>query len=643
MNSLRGFWGWLFVFLLTASGTVGGQVAPAEVNVVEGILTVLVGDPNPAIGGPSKRIYVLNADDGARIELDFAGAGLSADSLRSMLNKRVRVISDLPSAPANDLPSRLQVREMRPLPTAELKISGSQAFVSVLCRFGGNNAEPRPPAYFLAQLSTSFPGFNDYFREVSYGRLNLDGSAVTPAWVIMPKPRAFYLDGVKKSEQFLTEMFRDCTDAAVPIVDFSKFYGVNLMFNDVLDDAAWGGSSVHTLAGLNKAWPATWMPYLGEMDEFGWRRHAVLAHEMAHAFGAPHSESPDADEYGSQWDVVSSPGAGCTIVDINYGCVGQSMNAYAKVTMEFLPANRQVTHSSGTQTYTIERLSRPPTPTSTVLLRVAIAGTTTRFYTVESRHKTGYDSQLPGQGVIIHIVDTAKDRQARIVAQGGNGTGLGGVAAIWPVGSTFVSAADNVSIRVESFAQDGTANVTVTKAGTAEAGTVVEYLNTADFPTSPGGHFFYSSDPAEQAAVDGGAAGQFSRTGRQFLIGGTSPVCRFYGSVTPGPNSHFFTVEVAECNALKAAQAKPTPTAVQQWNYEGISYNTTPASVAANGARSCPAGTQPLYRAYNNAFPLSGPKNAWDSNHRFTPALADIAAMVAAGWRDEGIVFCTAQ
>lgn len=205
-----------------------------------------------------------------------------------------------------------------------------------------------------------------------------------------------------------------------------------------------------------------------------------------------------------------------------------------------------------------------------------------------------------------------------------------------------------------------TANVTITSAGAANspqivnvmltvaaapvvAATVVEYLDTADFPNSPGGHFFYSSDPAEQAAVDAGAAGAFSRTGRQFLTGGSSPVCRFYGSVTPGPNSHFFTVDVAECNALKAAQVSPTPATAQQWNYEGISYNTTPVSVAANGSRSCPAGTQPLYRAYNNAYPLSGPKNSWDSNHRFTPALGDIAAMVTRGWRDEGIVFCTAQ
>ena len=170
---------------------------------------------------------------------------------------------------------------------------------------------------------------------------------------------------------------------------------------------------------------------------------------------------------------------------------------------------------------------------------------------------------------------------------------------------------------------------------------VVEYLNTANFPNSPGGHFFYSSDAAEQAAVDAGSAGAFFRTGRAFRTGGISPVCRFYGSMTPGPNSHFFTVDIDECNALKTAQVTPTPATVQQWNYEGLSYSTTPTSVAVNGVRSCPPNTQPLYRVYNNAYPVSGPKNPWDSNHRFTPLLSDIAEMVSSGWRDEGIVFCT--
>ena len=177
----------------------------------------------------------------------------------------------------------------------------------------------------------------------------------------------------------------------------------------------------------------------------------------------------------------------------------------------------------------------------------------------------------------------------------------------------------------------------------APSATVVEYLDTLDFPDSPGGHYFYSSDPAEQAAVDAGGAGKFFRTGRTFKTGGTAPVCRFYGSIIPGPNSHFFTVSPDECNALKAAQRTPTPISVQQWNYERIEYNTTPP-VIVNNQLACPAGTVPLYRAYNHAFTPAGVKNPWDSNHRFTPNRADINALVtSSGWRDEGLQFCTAQ
>jgi C-terminal processing protease CtpA/Prc len=45
-------------------------------------------------------------------------------------------------------------------------------------------------------------------------------------------------------------------------------------------------------------------------------------------------------------------------------------------------------------------------------------------------------------------------------------------------------------------------------------------------------------------------------------------------------------------------------------------------------------------RAYNNAYPASGIKNPWDSNHRYARAQADIDALAAQGWRDEGVVFC---
>ncbi len=176
----------------------------------------------------------------------------------------------------------------------------------------------------------------------------------------------------------------------------------------------------------------------------------------------------------------------------------------------------------------------------------------------------------------------------------------------------------------------------------AQAQDVVEYVNTGDFPRSPGGQFFYSADPGEQKFVDGGGAGMFKRTGNGFRASGSAPSCRFYGSVTPGPNSHFYTVDAGECAALRAAQVKPTPAGTQQWNYEGNGYNVSAPNIAADGTKSCPAGTQPVYRAYNNAFPKAGGKNAWDSNHRYSTYRADIQFLLKnENWSDEGIVLCS--
>lgn len=176
-------------------------------------------------------------------------------------------------------------------------------------------------------------------------------------------------------------------------------------------------------------------------------------------------------------------------------------------------------------------------------------------------------------------------------------------------------------------------------------GTVVEYVNTDDFPLAPGGHYFYSADVREQVGVDVGQVGAFRRTGRSFKAGGYASVCRFYGSMSPGPNSHFFTADQGECNLLKSLQQNPVPSTEQQWNYEGqgFSANTPIPAVAAGSPPSCPAGSVPVYRAYNNAWDASG-KKPWDSNHRFSTDLNDIQEVVTKyGWSNEGVVMCSPQ
>jgi hypothetical protein len=171
-------------------------------------------------------------------------------------------------------------------------------------------------------------------------------------------------------------------------------------------------------------------------------------------------------------------------------------------------------------------------------------------------------------------------------------------------------------------------------------GRVIEYRNTAEFPGSPGGQFFYTADVNEAAFVDSGGAGRYVRTGKSFNAGGFARSCRFYGSQRPGPNSHFYTVSESGCEELRGLAKSPIPSDAQQWNFEGYSFATGVPRANADGTKSCSTGTVPVYRAYNRAFPDSGPRNAWDSNHRFSTNKADIDEVVALGWKDEGVAMC---
>ena len=153
---------------------------------------------------------------------------------------------------------------------------------------------------------------------------------------------------------------------------------------------------------------------------------------------------------------------------------------------------------------------------------------------------------------------------------------------------------------------------------------VVEFYNTnLD-------HYFITADAGEAAQIDGGSAGPgWVRTGNSFNSGGSSAVCRFYGSQNPGPNSHFYTVIGEECLALKQLQAI-TPDTEKRWNFESLDFSSTPPT---NG--TCLTGTTPVYRAYNNGW-----ARGVDSNHRISSNPAAIQEVVNRGWINEGVVMC---
>ena len=162
----------------------------------------------------------------------------------------------------------------------------------------------------------------------------------------------------------------------------------------------------------------------------------------------------------------------------------------------------------------------------------------------------------------------------------------------------------------------------------AADGVAVEFYNAAL------DHYFVTANPIEVAATQNGVAGPgWERTGGSFQTGGDTDVCRFYGSYAPGPNSHFFAADGNECQGLFDLQldsADPRRATTKSWNFESFDFTTIRPS---NG--SCPPGTVAVYRAYNSGF-----ARGVDSNHRISPDRAAIAAVVARGWIDEGVVMC---
>lgn len=157
---------------------------------------------------------------------------------------------------------------------------------------------------------------------------------------------------------------------------------------------------------------------------------------------------------------------------------------------------------------------------------------------------------------------------------------------------------------------------------------VVEYVNRTDFPNQPGGQYFYAVLASDKNLLDSIPAWQ--RSGKRFKSGGYVSACRFYGGKNGGPNTHFYSADDKECTALKA---------IPQLSYEGQTFavNVPLPGAAVDGVKPCPINSKALYRVYNNASASSG---RFVSNHRYLTEKADVTAVVAQGWVDEGQVMC---
>lgn len=436
------------LFVVSSFFVHNSEVQADQPETIEGWFFVLWGDSED--GMDSTERYYLNTDTES-INLFFDEENRAEfQNLWTLNRKRVSLQGTWMLSDSEGVESAFQVDSISIIDvqslddTSALAVIGSQPWVSILCKFSDKSAEPKNLNFFLGMLDSSSPGLDHYWRQVSYNQVNLVGSTAI-GWYNLPQPHSYYVNNGQLNHNRAAQ---DCTGVADPYINFANFVGINLMFNHELDGYAWGGGHYMTLDGVSKVWQVTWEPPWGYADI------TVIAHEMGHGFGLPHSSGKYGQTYDNRWDVMSDGWTDCSnSTHVTYGCLGQHTISYHKDLLGWIDPSQKYVHTGGTNTITLEQLALPQT-SNYKMAQISIGGSSTRFYTVEVRRKTGYDVKLPGQAVIIHEVDTSRNIPAHVIDADGNGN-TGDAGAMWVVGETFSDSANGISVSVLSSTSSG--------------------------------------------------------------------------------------------------------------------------------------------------------------------------------------------
>jgi hypothetical protein len=260
----------------------------------------------------------------------------------------------------------------------------------LLCKFSDRPGEPQPADYY-EDLYTRHGtgGLADYWNDVTFGNLDLTGSRVF-GWLTMNHTTAEVSQlAFPGQRNVLVQWGRDAAAAAG--IDLTPFRQVLVVHNYGVDHGAAGNGVV-----IVHQDPA--------LCEIGF-----ISHEMGHGLGLPHSFSANPDvEYGDGWDVMSFATTTFQHPIAFRGSQGHAtvgLNARNVEALGVLEPSRRWSAPAHdfSEVVVLDPLNQQQIGNHGHLV-ASVARPGGSRWTLEFRHKHGWDQAIPESAVVLHEV-----------------------------------------------------------------------------------------------------------------------------------------------------------------------------------------------------------------------------------------------
>jgi M6 family metalloprotease-like protein len=301
-----------------------------------------------------------------------------------------------------------------------------------------------------------------YYQEDSYGKVTLTGDV--SGWYKLPYPESHYgmdctgiddagCDGQDASWQIAQDAYNlACKD--VNFANYNYFVFVHSgngeessgVKNDVWSVTYLGGVWVRpTPNACSNDITLTKFNIVPELEAGGAVPIGVYCHEFGHQLGLP-------DLYNTNTgQTILGP---WSLMDKGLwngnppGSSPSHMDAWSKVQLQFMSGSMIATANAGvTSTFTIDPTEVSSSNVHVVEVPLGSGSLPSKYYLIEVRSATGYDSALPSTGVLILYVDPSQvTGKVRIINAHASVSNL--ADATWKVGQTFTDTANNWSVTI---------------------------------------------------------------------------------------------------------------------------------------------------------------------------------------------------